>query len=150
MQHGGEHGALDGKLEQTLGQQCLDHRLAAGLLPQPPEQQRRADPFGQHAWSVEIGLQRGEQQHLLAVSRSRGKQGRQATLRCEFIGAAEGGDHGLADGAAVALVLDDLQVAARPGLLDAEKHGVPLQDTTIRAIQDGRKGLIAVRRGTTY
>ena len=71
VQHGGKHRALDGKLEQSLGQQCLDHRLAAGLFPQAPEQQRRADPFGQHAWSVEIGLQRGEQQHLLAVSRSR-------------------------------------------------------------------------------
>ena len=50
---------------------------------------------------------------------------------CEFIGAAEGGDHGLADGAAFALVLDNLQVAARPELLDTEEHDVPLQDTTI-------------------
>jgi hypothetical protein len=114
------------------------------------EQQRRADPFGQHAWSVEIGLQRGEQQHLLALPRSGGKQRGQATTCCEFIGAAKGGDHGLADGAAFALVLDDLQVAARPGLLDTEKHGVPLQDTTIRASRPGGKGLSGVGRGTTY
>src|SRR5262249_13386341 len=43
MQHAGKDGARHGALEGTAGDQALDHRLAAGLLPQPAEQQRRAD-----------------------------------------------------------------------------------------------------------
>jgi hypothetical protein len=43
VQHGDKDGALDGEFESTPGQQGLDHRPATGLLPQPPEQQRRAE-----------------------------------------------------------------------------------------------------------
>ena len=43
VQHGGEDRPLGRELEAAPGQQRLDHGSAAGLLPLPPEQQRRAD-----------------------------------------------------------------------------------------------------------
>src|SRR4051795_10896314 len=43
VQHGGEDGPLDRKLEAAPGEEILDDRTAPGLLPQPPEQQRGAD-----------------------------------------------------------------------------------------------------------
>src|SRR3954453_366223 len=123
VQYGGEDGPLDRKLEPALSQQILDHGLAAGLLPQPLEEQRGTDALGQHARALKVRLESREQQNLLAVARPGGEQGRQAAPCREFIGAAEGGNDLLAYGAALALVRDDLQVAARPGLLDAEEHG---------------------------
>ena len=49
VQDGGEDGALDLELETAAGEQVLDHRPAAGLLPQPLEQQRAADAAGGQA-----------------------------------------------------------------------------------------------------
>src|SRR5512134_2518811 len=43
VQHAGEDRPLDRELELTLGQQPLDHRLAAGLAPQTLEDQRRTE-----------------------------------------------------------------------------------------------------------
>ena len=43
VQDGGEDGALDVELEAAAGEQILDDRRAAGLLPQASEQQRAAD-----------------------------------------------------------------------------------------------------------
>src|SRR3954462_5836126 len=112
-----------GNSNLALSEQILDHGPAAGLFPQPLEEQRSTDALGQHARALKVGLEGGEQQNLLAVARPGGEQGSQAAACREFIGAAEGGNNLLAHGAALALVRDDLQVAARPGLLDAEKHG---------------------------
>src|SRR5829696_4601047 len=43
VQHGGEDGPLDRKLEAPPGKEILDDRAAAGLVPQPPEQQGCTD-----------------------------------------------------------------------------------------------------------
>ena len=48
----------------------------------------------------------------------------------DVFGAAEIGDHPLADGRAVASVLDDLYIAAFAGLLEAEEHGPSLGCST--------------------
>jgi hypothetical protein len=123
VQHGGEEGPLDRKLEAALSEQALDHSTAAGLRPQPLEEQRSSDAFGQHARALKVRLEGREQQNLLAVARPGGEQGSQAATCREFIGAAEGGNDLLAHGAALALVRDNLQVAAWSRLLDAEEHG---------------------------
>ena len=96
---------------------------AAGLLPQPPEQQRRTDALAREAGGLLGIVQGGEQQDLLAEAGAGGEQRGEAAAGGEFVGAAEGGDDVLADGAAVAAVLDDLEVAARSGGLEAEEHG---------------------------
>ena len=44
MQHRDEHRALDIEAEAAPGQKLGHDRPAPGLLPEPPEQQRRTDP----------------------------------------------------------------------------------------------------------
>ena len=46
MQHGEEDGSLDVKLEASSRQKLLDDALAASLLPEPLEDQGRADVPG--------------------------------------------------------------------------------------------------------
>src|SRR5271166_2807108 len=107
MQRGDEHDALDRKLERALLQQMGQDVGDVEPLPNPAEQHRAADPLGRRS------DERGE--------RARGAQ---------FVGTAEIGDHPLADGGAVARVLDDLHVAALAGSLEAEEHGPSLSSTT--------------------
>ena len=64
-----------------------------------------------------------DQQHLIGELGPRGDQRGERAGGRQFVGAAEIGDHPLADRRAVAFVLDDLDVAALAGLLEAEKHG---------------------------
>jgi hypothetical protein len=44
MQDGSEDRPLDRQGEGAAGEQLVDHRPAAGLLPQPTEHQGRAEP----------------------------------------------------------------------------------------------------------
>lgn len=46
MQHGEEHGPLDGELELATTQQRLEHLRDAQFLPQPAEDQRRSESHG--------------------------------------------------------------------------------------------------------
>lgn len=64
MQDSEEHGAFDGEIEVTLGQQLLKHLLAASLLPKPFEDERGANALGRNGWHLAI-LVSGEQQHML-------------------------------------------------------------------------------------
>jgi hypothetical protein len=123
VQDGGEDGALDAELETTAGEQALDRRPAAGLLPQAPEQQRAADTTGGQAWPVGIRGEGGEEHDLVAEAGAGGEQRAESAGGGEVVGAAEGGDGVLAVDAVLAAVLDDLQVGARPGGLEAEEHG---------------------------
>ena len=97
MQHGGEDRPLDRELEAPRGEQRLDHRPAAGLLPQPPEQPRRADaPAGE---LIRIAGRELRQDHgALGVAGHRGGQALKAA----------GGD----DGLLAAQVLDDALLGA--------------------------------------
>jgi hypothetical protein len=123
VQDGGEDGALDAELEAAASEQVLDHRPAAGLLPQPPEQQRAADTASGQAWPIGIRGEGGEEHDLVAEAGAGGEQGSQSAGGGEFVGAADGGDDVLAVDAVLAAVLDDLEVGAGPGGLEAEEHG---------------------------
>src|SRR5208337_638371 len=124
MQSGDEHGALDRKLEPALLQQTIEDRANPQPLPDPPEQQGSADPLGgdrQRAFGVLV--ERMNQQHLIGELGARGDERSERAGGGQLVGAAEIGDHLLADSGAVAPVLDDLHVAALAGLLEAEEHG---------------------------
>ena len=123
VQDGGEDGALDLELETAPGEQVLDHRPAAGLLPQPLEQQGAASATGGQAQPLGIPLKGGEQHGLAAEAGAGGEQAGQRAGGGEFVGAAEGGDDVLAVRAVLPTVLHDLQVGAGPGGLEAEEHG---------------------------
>jgi len=55
VQHAGEDGALDGKLKTAVGEQLAQHRSDAEPLPDPPEQQRPADPRAGNTAGFHIG-----------------------------------------------------------------------------------------------
>ena len=124
MQRGDEHGALDRKLERALLQQIAQDVGDAEPLPDPAEQHRSADPLGgdrQRAFASSSSA--WIEQHLVGELGARGDQRGERAGGGQFVGAAEIGDHRLAHRRAVALVLDDLHVAALAGLLEAEEHG---------------------------
>jgi hypothetical protein len=123
VQDGGEDRPLDREGEGAAGEQLLDHRPAAGLLPQAAEEQGCADPACLQPRLVLGVAEGGEQQDLLAEPGAGGEESGEATRGGELVEAAKGGDDLLADGAAFTAVFDDLQVAARTGGLEAEEHG---------------------------
>jgi hypothetical protein len=123
VQYGGEYRTLDLKLEAAVGEQLLDHRPAAGLLPQSLEQQGAADATGGQAQPLGIPLEGGEQHDLVAEAGAGGEQAGQRAGGGELVGAAEGGEDVLAVRPVLPTVLHDLQVGARPGGLEAEEHG---------------------------
>ena len=67
MQHGGEHGALDRELEAAPAQQIRDDGAAAGLLPQPAEQEGCADALAGEAVGV-AGIELGQDEGALGVA----------------------------------------------------------------------------------
>ena len=124
MQGCDEHGALDRKLERAVLQQIGQDVGDAEPLPDPAVQHRAADPLGgDRQRALGVLVERVDQQHLVGELGARGDEGSERAGGGQFVGAAEADDHLLADGGAVALVLDDLHVAAFAGLLEAEEHG---------------------------
>src|SRR5208337_929796 len=123
MQRGDEHGALDRKLERALVQQIIEDRANPQPIPDPAEQQGSADPSGGDRQRAFVLVERMDQQHLIGELGARGDERSERAGGGQLVGAAEIGDHLLADSGAVAPVLDDLHVAALAGLLEAEEHG---------------------------
>ena len=72
MQHCDEHRALDIEAEAAPGQQVGHDRPAPGLPPEPPEQQRRADPA--HLEARVALLDGAQNQGALGETTDRGDQ----------------------------------------------------------------------------
>ena len=124
MQGGDEDGALHRKFEGAILQQIAQNIGDAEPVPYFAEQQRSADALGRDRQRpVGVFVERVDEKHLIGELGSRGKQRGQCAGGDEFVGAAEIGDDGLAHGTIDALVLDDLNIGAFAGLLDAEEHG---------------------------
>jgi hypothetical protein len=119
----------NGELEPAALQHLLQHRPAAGLLPQPGEQQRRPDPLGRQLRPGLAILQSRQEHDLIAEAGAGGQERSQRALAGELIGPANRGDDILPRPAVLPAALDNLQVAARPGLLEAEIHA-PLPERT--------------------
>ena len=121
VQHGGEDRALDGELEQALGQQRLDHRLAAGLLPQPPEQQRRADALAGEPIGI-AGLELRQDHGALGVAGDRAGQALEFAGGDDGFLAAEVLDDALFGAAVLAHALDEVEVGVAVDVLFADEH----------------------------
>jgi hypothetical protein len=124
VQDGGEDGALDIELEAAAGEQHLDHRPAAGLLPQPAKQQRAADA----ATGNRAGRHLGEDEAVLAVPGDGLQQAVEPATGGEQVLAAEWLEDALADAAAgFADALDEIEIAVAAGGLLDDEHGPVLR-----------------------
>ena len=121
MQDAGEERALDREFEPAIGEQGLDDRLAAGLPPQPLEDQGRPDApaVDREALASAHG---GQHQRGFAQPPPGLQQLVELAGLQPIFGAAQRGDNMLADGAVRAPAVDDLQVATRPNGFAAEEH----------------------------
>ena len=121
MQGGGEHGPLDRELEGPASQQLVEHRLDAGVLPQPPEQQGRADPPADQAVRVAV-LDLRQHHRPLGKARNRGGQPLELAARHDRILAAEVLDDPLLRPRPLAHALDEVEVGVAVDGLLAQEH----------------------------
>src|SRR5271157_6171006 len=122
MQDGQEDGPFDGELEASSLQQLLDDMLTAGQLPEPLEDQGRADVPDRDGRELALGML-GEQEDRAGQASTRGEQGVELAALLELIESTEGGDDQLSGASALPAVLDDLEVGTGSGGLGAEEHG---------------------------
>src|SRR4051812_19696207 len=123
VQHGGEDGALDRKLEPALSKQLLDHGPAAGLLPQPPEQQRGADARAGKPRRI-AGLKLREHHGPLGVAGDGAGQALEGAGGREGLLATEVLDDALFGAAVLAHGLDEIQVGVAVDALLADEYAI--------------------------
>jgi hypothetical protein len=119
VQHGQEDRPFQRELMLACPRQFFDHRPTAGLGPQPLEHQGWPDPPDRRRRVV---LRRAQHHRLARKPRARAHQPLQLTARRKHVQAPEGGDHPLADLAADAPALGDLEVDTPTSDLPAEGH----------------------------
>ena len=139
MQDGEEDGPLEGELEAASLEQLLDDVPAAGRLPEPLEDQGRADVPDRDGREPALGVL-GEQQDRAGQAGAGGEQGVELAALLELIEPSQGGDDALPGAAALPAVLDDLEVGAGTGGLGAEEHGALQRDTMRIRENSGIKG----------
>ena len=122
MEDGEEDRPLDVELEAALPQELLDDPLAAGLLPEPLEDQCRPDVAVVDDRESALGVGR-EEEDRTSESRPRSEQGVELAGLLELFEPPQGGDDALPGPAPLPVVLDNLEVGACPGGLGAEEHG---------------------------
>ena len=96
--------------------------LAAGLLPEPLEDQGGSDAAGGDGGELPLGVSR-EQQDGLSQAGARDQQGVELSGLLELVESPQGGDDPLSWSSVLPAVLDDLEVGACAGGLGAEEHG---------------------------
>ena len=84
-------GPLDVELEAASLQELLDDPLAAGLLPEPLEDEGRSDAAGGDGRELSLGVSR-EEQDGLGQAGPRGQQGVELSGLLELIEPPQGGD----------------------------------------------------------
>ena len=84
MQDGEEDGPLKGKLEAAALENLLNHMLAAGQLPEPLEDQGRADVPDRDGRKPTLGML-GEQQDRAGQAGTRDEQGVELAALLELI-----------------------------------------------------------------
>src|SRR4051794_6514240 len=121
VQHGGEHGALDGKFEGTPGEQAFDHRPTAGLFPQPPEQQRRAEALASQPVGV-TGLELRQHHSALGVAGDRTGQPLELAGSHDDLLAAEILDDALFGTTLLPNAVDEVEVGVAVDMLFPDEH----------------------------
>ena len=121
VQHGREHGALDGELELPPREQALDDGLGPGLLPQAAEQQRGADARAGEPVRV-AGRELGQDHGALGVASDGTGQALQLARGDHGLLAAQVLDDALLGAAVLAHALDEVEVAVAVDALLADEH----------------------------
>src|SRR3954467_2915248 len=150
VQHGGEDSALDRKLEAPPGEEILDHRAAAGLLPQAPDQQGRADARAGEPRGV-AGLDLRENHGPLGVTGDGTGQALETAGGGNGLLAAEVLDDALLGAAVLAHGLNQVEVGVAVDALLADEHAklaadlaIVRQGKTTRLLQTLASQLFAV------
>lgn len=131
MQHGDEYRALDRKFKGAVLQQISENHVDPESFPDPAQQERAADAFGQgRERAVGVLLHRVDEQDLAGELGARGEQRGERAGRLKVVGATEIGDDELPHRAVDALVLDDLDVGAFARPLETEEHYGSNRSTT--------------------
>ena len=140
VQGGGEHRPLDRELEGTPNQQLVEHRLDASVLPQPAEQQGRADtPADQ---PVRIAVPELRQHHRpLGEPGHRGRQAVELATRQHHLLAAEVLDDLLPGPRPLAHALDEVEVGVAVDRFLAQEHGALAARRLRRSQQKIRQSL---------
>ena len=125
MQHGQEHGALDRELEAACGQQAFHHSAATALLPQPFEQQRRADAPTRQVRHAAVHDQRQDHRALRQAG-GRARQAIEIAAGLDHFLAAEIADDALLGLAVLANGLDQIQIAVGANSLLADEHTISI------------------------
>jgi len=121
VQDGGIDGTLDGEFEAASPQQRLDHRPAAGLLPQSAEQQRRPDPPTDQTIGI-AAVNLRQQQCPLGIPGDRRRQPFQPARGQHRVLAAEVLDDPLLGPPVLADALDQVEVGVAADRLLAHEH----------------------------
>jgi hypothetical protein len=95
---------------------------AAGLVPEPLEDQGGSDAAGGEGGELPFGVSR-EEEDGLSEAGARDEQGVELSGLLELVESPECGDDPLPWSPVLPAVLDDLEVGASSGLLGAEEHG---------------------------
>src|SRR4051794_28567300 len=103
--------------------EILDDGAAAGLLPQPPEQERRADALAGEPVGV-AGVELREDERPLGVAGHGGGQALEGAGGGDGLLAAEVLDNALPGAAALAHGLDEVEVGVAVDALLANEHAI--------------------------
>ena len=128
VEDGQEDGPLDGELITATLEELSDHVLAAGLLPEPLEDQRRTDAAAGGGRELPLGMV-GQHQDRLGQAGAGDEQSIELPAFLKLVESPQGGHDALAGATVLPAVLDDLEVGAWAGGLSAEEHGVLLGET---------------------
>src|SRR3954469_7829745 len=123
VQHGGEHGALEGELEGAPAQQILDDGATAGLFPQPAEQERGPDARAGEPIGV-AGVELREDHGALGVAGDGAGEALEGAGGGDGLLASEVLDDALLGAAALAHGLDEIEVGVAVDALLADEHAI--------------------------
>ena len=137
VQHGQEHRALDRELEAASEQQTLHHGAATAVLPQPLEQQWRADAPARDVGRAAV-LDQRQDHRALRQAGGRARQAIEIAAGLDLFLAAEIADDALLGLAVLANGLDQIQVAVGADSFFADEHGISIprirKNSTTKAI----------------
>ena len=123
MQHGQKPRPLERELKPPRRRQLPHHLSDARLLPQPLEDQARADALGACGQALAIGV-RPEYRVLLREAPERGQQPIQLATGPQLVESPQAMKHPLLDAPVDALILDQEQVGAVPVGLRADEQAL--------------------------
>jgi hypothetical protein len=121
VQHGQEAGALQREAEAARRGQIFDHRLAAGLTPEPFEGERGTDSAGGQRRRAALVEER-EDHRALRHARGRAGQAIEVAVGLDLLLAAEVLDDPLLGAATLADALDQVEIAVGADLLLTDVH----------------------------